>query len=84
MIPTPPLNNELVDKEGRVTRSGAEWLNHMWLAANSITESGTTAQRPTTRLWLGRPYYDTTLNIPVFVNAVTPSVVWKDAAGNTV
>lgn len=84
MIPTPPLNSELVDKDGRITRSGAEWLNFMWLAANSLTESGTTAQRPTDKLWLGRVFYDTTLNMPVFVNAVTPAVVWKDAAGNTV
>jgi len=84
MIPTPPLHTELVDDNGRVTRSGAEFLNFMWLAANSVTESGTTAQRPTDKLWLGRPYYDTTLNLPVYVNAVSPSVVWKDAAGNTV
>lgn len=84
MIPTPPINNALVDKEGRVSRPASEWMNLMWLAANSVTESGTTANRPTTNLWIGRFFYDTTLNLPIWVNAVTPSIVWKDGAGNTV
>lgn len=84
MIPTPPFNSALFDKDGKVTKSGSEWLNLIWLAANSVTESGTTAQRPTANLWRGRPYYDFTIDKPIYVNAVTPSVVWKDAAGNTV
>lgn len=83
MIPTIPIT-EIIDKEGRPTKAGAEWINLIWLAANSVTQSGTTAKRPTTNLWLGRVFYDTTLSKPVFVNAVTPSVVWKDAAGTTV
>jgi len=84
MIPNPPFSSPLFDEYGKVTRVGSEWLNLMWLAANSVTESGTTAQRPTANLWIGRPFYDLTLNLPINVNAVTPSVVWKDAAGNTV
>lgn len=83
MIPEIPIT-ALIDENGRPTKSGAEWLTLIWLSSNSVTESGTTAQRPTTKLWLGRPFYDTTLSKPVFVNAVTPSVVWKDAAGTTV
>ena len=83
MIPVIPIT-ALFDGEGKPTKAGAEWFNLIWYAANSVMESGTTAQRPTASLWLGRPYYDTTLSKPVFVNAVTPSVVWKDAAGNSV
>ena len=83
MIPSPPYNTALLDKDGKPTRSGSEWLNLIWLAANSVTESGTTAQRPTSSLWIGRYYYDTTLNLPIYVNSVSPAV-WKDAAGNTV
>jgi hypothetical protein len=49
----------------------------------AFTQSGTTAQRPTTFLWIGRPYYDTTLGKPVYVNSVGPTV-WHDAAGNVV
>ena len=84
MIPTPPFNAALFDKDGKVTKVGSEWLNLIWLAANSLTEYGTTAQRPTANLWIGRPYFDTTLVQPIWVSAVTPAVVWVDATGTTV
>lgn len=83
MIPEIPIT-AIFDQNGRPTKSGAEWLTLIWLSANSSTESGTTAQRPTAKLWLGRQFYDTTLGIPIFVNAVTPSVVWRNAAGTIV
>lgn len=83
MIPEIPIM-AIFDQNGRPTRSGAEWLTLIWIAANSATESGTTSQRPTTKLWIGRQFYDTTLNLPVFVNAVTPAVVWRNAAGTIV
>lgn len=59
------------------------WLNQAYVILFSIQESGTTAQRPTSKLWVGRQYYDKTLNKPIWVNSVNP-VVWKDAAGTTV
>lgn len=84
MINRPPLETPFVDNKGMVTRPLAEWLTLIHLAANAVMQRGTTSQRPTANLWIGRPYYDTTLNLPIWVNAVAPSVVWKDAAGNTV
>lgn len=84
MIPNIPLSGSFVDEAGSLTRISTELLNLIRLISNSVTEYGTTAQRPTTNLWIGRPFYDTTLNKPVWVNAVTPSVVWKDATGLTV
>jgi len=84
MIPTPPFNAALFDKDGKVTKVGSEWLNLIWLAANSLTEYGTTAQRPTANLWIGRPFMDTTLGQPIWVQAVTPAVVWIDATGTSV
>jgi len=84
MINTPPITGPIVDRDGMVTMTIASWLHFMWLAANSVTESGTTAQRPTANLWVGRPFMDTTLGKPIWVNAVTPSVVWVDATGASV
>ena len=81
LIPSPPFNSPLIGEDGKPTKSGSEWLNLIWLAANSVTESGTTAQRPTTNLWIGRVYMDTTLGMPIWVSAVTPSIVWVDATG---
>lgn len=83
MIPYLPQAGSFIDN-GQLSKQAVQWLDFIWKAANSATESGTTAQRPTTGLWIGRQFYDTTLNKPVFVNAVTPAIVWKDAAGTTV
>jgi hypothetical protein len=43
-------------------------------------DSGTTANRPTLQLQIGQPYYDTTLQIPIWYNGT----VWKNASGTTV
>ncbi len=84
MIPNIPLNSSFIDESGTLTPASTVLMTLLRLAANAVTESGTTAQRPTVNLWIGRPFYDTTLNKPIWVNAVTPSVVWKDSAGTTV
>ena len=46
-------------------------------------QSGPTADRPTADLWIGRQFYDTTLNKPVYVSSVKPAV-WRDAMANVV
>lgn len=58
----------------------ASFFEQVFNLLNAMTQSGTTAQRPTVFLWIGRRYYDTTLGYPVYVNSVGP-VVWKDGAG---
>lgn len=83
MIPEAPRPETFIPGQF-LSRNATEYLSLVQLVADTLTQSGTTAQRPTTRLWVGRFYYDTTLNLPIWVNAVTPSIVWKDAAGNTV
>ena len=49
----------------------------------AITSSGTTAQRPTKGLFVGRAYFDTTLGKPIWLKSVGP-VVWVDATGTPV
>lgn len=49
----------------------------------AMTQSGTTANRPTKFLWIGRNYFDTTLGYPVYVKSVGP-VVWVNGAGTVV
>jgi len=83
MIPEPPRPDAFVER-ALITKNAQEWLTLIWLSANALQESGTTAQRPTVRLWVGRPYFDTTLGQPIWVSAVSPSVVWVDATGSTV
>lgn len=56
------------------------WFTQVYTLCFSIQESGTTANRPIKNVWLGRRYYDTTLNKPVYVSAINP-IVYRDAAG---
>ena len=84
MIPDIPLSGTFIDKNGGLSRSAVEFMNLLRLVSDAGTQYGTTANRPTSNLWIGRVYYDTTLNKPVWVNAISPSVVWKDASANTV
>ena len=59
------------------------WFAQAFMILFAAQQSGTTANRPTARLWIGRTYFDTTLTLPIFVKTISP-VVWCDAAGNTV
>lgn len=43
---------------------------------------GTTAQRPAAPV-IGQPYYDATLNLPIWCKSLGP-VVWINSAGATV
>lgn len=58
----------------------ATWFTNMWRIAASSVSSGTTAQRPTRDLWIGRYFWDSTLGKPVFVKSLGPTV-WVDGAG---
>ena len=70
----------------RLTTGWQTFLSQLYQAALSVTMSGTTANRPTKLLWIGRRYFDTTLTKPVWVKAVSGAGVatWCDATGTTV
>lgn len=65
------------------TRTIFTWFTQVFVICFSIQESGTTAERPTKSLWIGRRYYDRTLNKPVYVSSVNPTV-WRDASSAVV
>lgn len=65
---------------------GVSWTSFFEQIFNiltAITQSGTTAQRPTKFLWTGRPYFDTTLGKPIWLKSLGPTV-WCDATGASV
>jgi hypothetical protein len=45
--------------------------------------SGTTTNRPVTNLYVGLPYFDSTLGKPVYCKSINP-IVWVDAMGTQV
>jgi len=78
-----PGTDKLVGEDQFASRTWMEWLSWVHRVASAVTQSGTTAERPDSLLWIGRQYYDRTLNKPVYVAAVKPTV-WRDAAGTIV
>ena len=83
---TPLPTRPVIDDQGRVTldRLYQAWFNGIQQWLGPIGQTGTTAQRPTKNLWIGLPYYDTTLGYPVFVHQISPSIVWHNASGGVV
>lgn len=61
-----PLKEPMVDASGRVQGSWLQWLPGIFQISFSVVESGTTLQRPTKNLWIGRQYFDTDLGLPIF------------------
>lgn len=76
-------DDNLSDKAGPTSMAWLQWFQRVQNVATALSQSGPTATRPATGLWIGRRYFDTDLGIPVWVSAVKPAV-WVDATGATV
>ncbi len=74
-----PGNAPLTDGNA-ATPSWLQWFTRVHSIVTAQQQSGITANRPTKGLWIGRRYYDTTLNVPVYVAQVNPTV-WRNASG---
>lgn len=68
---------------GVLTPNWVQWFTKIALLVGCISDSGTTAQRPTSGLFVGRRYIDLTLGKPIWLKTVSP-VVWIDATGASV
>lgn len=76
-----PLEMPLAQNVKAAT-SWANWFQLIFRLLSGLTESGTTAQRPTTGLFTGRTYYDTTLTKPIWYSGSGSG--WVDATGSSV
>jgi len=87
-ISIPVQDAAVVEKDSH----GALVLTNVWrsyfsaltTAVNILLATGTT--RPTSGLYVGYPFFDTTLGVaglPITVRSLNPTV-WQDAAGNVV
>lgn len=75
-----PSGMPLVDDNKMATSAWSSTFSRWQNLILTIQSAGTTAQRPTSLLWIGRQYFDTTLGKPIYLKAVRPSV-WVDGAG---
>ena len=72
----PPMQAQVTD------HSWIIWFDLVWNKIDSDS-SGTTAQRPTKNLYIGKRYFDTTLGYPVFCKTPT-GPTWVNGAGAVV
>jgi len=86
-INTPPLQQPLPvtptgggNGNASWPKAWGNWMVQAWAILAAAEQSGVTADRPTSNLWVGRRYWDTTLALPVYWNGTA----WQDAAGNAV
>lgn len=70
----------------RPTTAWTTFFSSIFMIVNAITLSGTTAHRPVKFLWVGRPYFDTSLGAhggkPIWIASVSGgTATWVDATG---
>lgn len=83
MLNPPPMQSNLVVNGKLVTwtQPWGNWMTRTWQIVSAAEQSGTTAQRPTTNLWVGRPYFDTSLGAngkPIWVDKTGAAWVLAD------
>jgi hypothetical protein len=66
MIAPPPNQSKIAEDSGTAGSSWVEFFSEVFKSIRALQNSGTTAQRPTKGLYVGRPYFDTTLNRPIW------------------
>jgi hypothetical protein len=71
-----PSNTGVCDEQ-TTNRQWMQWFDRVHVIASASQQSGATADRPVKRLWVGRRYFDTTLNEPVWWDGSA----WVTAAG---
>lgn len=81
-----PGAGPMFDESGAYTPQWAVWMSSTNRTMQAIRMSGATADRPKSGFYIGQPFYDTTLNKPVWVSSITAlkEAVWRDAAGTIV
>ncbi len=72
---TDPVDREVDGKNTEVNQGWRNFFQAVFNILTALTMSGTTAERPTKFLWVGRPYFDTTLGQAIFLKTVSP-IVW--------
>lgn len=73
---------EFVLEGGELSSDAQTFLSTMQKISFYSTRSGATGSRPTSTSfrWVGMPYYDTTLGLPVFLHIASTNV-WHKADG---
>jgi hypothetical protein len=78
-IITPPPLQDAIQEETSITPPWQAWTKSVYTVANTVAQSGITANRPAGK-FIGQQYFDTTLTKPVFYDGST----WIQISGSSV
>lgn len=73
------LDDQDLTVQQDMNTSWKKWFDKLRILVTS-DESGVTADRPTSNLYVGRRFFDTTLGKPIYVKSLSPTV-WVDGVG---
>ena len=62
----PPSKTLLIDPTGMNNAAWVEYFSTLYFTVISLQQRGTTAQRPVKGVYIGRPFFDTTLVKPIW------------------
>lgn len=65
-FPQPPLSSTVTDSSSKAMPAWGQWFGRVQAILGAVTASGPTEGRPTTGLYVGQSYFDTTVGKPVF------------------
>ena len=88
-----PTDRRVADRGGELQRAYQKWFSSIQYYLSPVGTYGATASRPVNAgtpgsnpsrpLYIGQSYFDTTLNKPIWVKSLNPTV-WVDATGGVV
>jgi len=82
MISPAPNKQPMLNPKGFPESPWMAFFSETFSALAALQSSGTTAQRPTEYLFVGRNYFDKTLNKPIWIG--NDGSTWVDATGTPV
>lgn len=88
LLSQPPLRAKIADNDGLLPSDPfgwVAWFHKIQILLSATVQSGTTAERPTTGLYVGRIFFDESLGTagkPIFRDKNNTG--WVDAAGSAV
>ncbi len=82
-IPRINQRQKIVNADGTIDRDFSLLINKIGQWLNENSQAGTTAQRPTENLYIGRQYFDVDVGDEIYIKSLNPTV-WVKGGGTVV
>lgn len=80
MIGGLPARVQALSPDGTLSAELVEFLSDVYIYISGAQSSGVTDKRPAKNLFIGRTFFDTTINKPIWIG--NDGSTWVDSDGN--